>query len=557
MKIFTTSLSILSQVLLLLVALFLFCLASSAPAVDVPVLTKEYQSTNDEFSGVGKAVVELLQTRDTARFADAVAPSIEDWNAILSTNLAKSFRNLTRQEVESSARALLAQATALHLDFSTGDMRPRIISPKRFGTIHYSQTQGKDLPRTEKIEIILNPGFATNSPVNGSFKIAVEGMTKFPGGWRSTQGCRWESFPANVADEKTRRELALINKAVANEGFTGQDDPALLKLGETLVYFIRNRDISIYEKNALVNSDFVWAIFQKRGGSGATRQEIDQEVNSRVEPQLKIARSVIKEMDDEGIDLKNADIHIKEASIKHAQSPGTRGSLDGSVGDQFRLTLAVKTSGKAKSGASLSGDYILAANELMRFGGEWKIMDNVHWYQFPEGVADKKTAAAIQFENYVGEYRTLPQHTAAPDIAFTALAGEKKMQLSDLRGKVVVLDFWATWCGPCQEPMAKLQTLRQEHPDWKDRVAIVPLSIDDTIGTVRNHVDSRGWTNTLNVWAGDGGWNSKPATTFRVTGVPTTYIIDSQGRIVRAGHPAAMDIGREVEVLLAQEKPGT
>jgi len=81
----------------------------------------------------------------------------------------------------------------------------------------------------------------------------------------------------------------------------------------------------------------------------------------------------------------------------------------------------------------------------------------------------------------------------------------------------------------------------------------VPISIDDTMKVLRTHLDKRGWTNTFNVWAGDGGWHCAPAKIFRVRGVPTTYIIDQQGRISRGGRPASMRIATEVDRLLSNE----
>ena len=139
----------------------------------------------------------------------------------------------------------------------------------------------------------------------------------------------------------------------------------------------------------------------------------------------------------------------------------------------------------------------------------------------------------------------------APDIELTSLTTGKAMRFKSLRGKVVLLEFWATWCGPCQEPMKKLNLLGNgQSVEWKDRVVIVPISIDSEQSRVKLHVQQRGWTGLEHFWSGgDGGgdFESPAARAFGVHGVPEAVMISPDGRILWRGHPLNPIDGKDIK----------
>jgi len=113
---------------------------------------------------------------------------------------------------------------------------------------------------------------------------------------------------------------------------------------------------------------------------------------------------------------------------------------------------------------------------------------------------------------------------AVPDFARTGLSGSK-VTLSGLRGKVVLLNFWATWCAPCREEMPAFS--RWQRTYGARGLQIIGVSMDDEPGSVTQMLAQH--PVSYPIVMGD----AKLAASFGgVLGLPLSYLIDAQGRVV-------------------------
>ena len=95
------------------------------------------------------------------------------------------------------------------------------------------------------------------------------------------------------------------------------------------------------------------------------------------------------------------------------------------------------------------------------------------------------------------------------------------IHLSDMQGKPVLVNFWATWCGPCQVEMPLIQEYYEKYsPDLK----VMAVNYDEAVGDVQPYVKELGLT--FPVILDPGG---KITDLYRIRGFPTTYFIDSEG----------------------------
>src|SRR5256714_366521 len=174
-----------------------------------------------------------------------------------------------------------------------------------------------------------------------------------------------------------------------------------------------------------------------------------------------------------------------------------------------------------------------------------------------EGVAALKTF--LEKSPQAGEAEAVRAVIANPKLAsarfampfkVTSASGEE-LSLDKLKGKIVLLDFWASWCGPCRAEMPAVKRVWEKYQ--KENFVIIGVNLDDNRKAFDQYVKEEGVT-----WPQfyDGkGWNNRIAQLYNVHAIPATFLIDQQGIIRASGLRGSRLYDKIGELLKEKPKP--
>jgi peroxiredoxin len=143
----------------------------------------------------------------------------------------------------------------------------------------------------------------------------------------------------------------------------------------------------------------------------------------------------------------------------------------------------------------------------------------------PKKTADNQAVETQAPDTAVSTGRTIrpPSAQLAPDFTLTDIHG-KTMKLSAYKGKVIILDFWATWCPPCKAEIPFFIELEEQYK--KQGLAVLGVSLDNGVSKVKSFYNNTGMNYPVAMASPElsmlyGG----------IQGIPTTFIIDREGYI--------------------------
>jgi thiol-disulfide isomerase/thioredoxin len=141
----------------------------------------------------------------------------------------------------------------------------------------------------------------------------------------------------------------------------------------------------------------------------------------------------------------------------------------------------------------------------------------------------------------------------APDMVLKTLDG-KDFKLSELKGNVVVLDFWATWCPPCRKSLPHIQAISQDKDLAAKGLKVFAVNAREDAAKVTKFLKDNKYSFVVPMDAA-----GKTMQTYLVRGIPTTVIVGADGKIAKVfigfGDNSAKAMDEAIKGALAQAKP--
>ena len=141
-------------------------------------------------------------------------------------------------------------------------------------------------------------------------------------------------------------------------------------------------------------------------------------------------------------------------------------------------------------------------------------------------------------------FTVFPKPADLEDFSVKALDGSTT-KLSSQRGKIVLLNFWATWCPPCQAEMPAIEALWSKSKD--KAFTVMGISIGEAPGTVREYIAKKGYGYPVFVDP-----SGKIGSLFGARSIPTTYIVDKAGKAIAGIVGGAPYDGAEAAALFSE-----
>lgn len=133
----------------------------------------------------------------------------------------------------------------------------------------------------------------------------------------------------------------------------------------------------------------------------------------------------------------------------------------------------------------------------------------------------------------------------APDFNLKLLGSEESVSLSDYRGKVVFLNFWATWCGPCRIEMPSMEALYRDLQD--EGFVILAINQQERDDVVSSYITEENYSFPVLM-----DYEARAGMLYGLRVIPTTYIIDAEGNVVAGKIGTHMYDGERYRTLFRQ-----